>query len=453
MAIQRKRTCHFCKSEFTTSQHSAKYCSTSCKTKARSNKTAAKRIEKIPYSDNWLWVARECRRAGTVEVLQDVDLEKLFDVYNRRYRCYGWDSDKKQSKFHLCHISAVSGEGSVGLLHHQNLFIGGSLPNQVQGTKSYKNAGLSIRRLALQPRWVIGKDDSDKQVFAKVQKYLGNKLIDYAKANPIRKANRFVIAERIFKHESNRTALVDLRKMSTSALMQLEADLNDTLAYSIKLTAKRSVVVYIEELERFASYGTEKKEDYQFVADACRVVAQWLASQSKQGGLDSVAATDCYNAYAFTPLRIRDGKDAGKLRDFVSFTAFATLQGAPVDRALITNTLRGYLEVISLDVKGSGLTPAYSEFSYITETVEEFKQNAQKVKDALQVVGLLNGVTVHRMQEASKEYSFSNLWQQDVNSPEFYDYPDDYYQDDGFVSHCIPSHKRTNYTAPIFVDF
>lgn len=453
MAIQRTRTCTHCNKDFITNQYKSKYCSSTCKSSARSSKTAARRIEKIPYSDNWLWIARECRRASTVEILQGVNLEKLFEVYNRRYKCYGWDSDKKQSKFHLCHIAPVSGDGSIGLLHHQNLFIGGSLPNQVHGTKYYKGSGLSIRSVQLLPKWRVGKDDTDKQVFAKVQKYLGKKLIDYAKANPIKKANRFVIADRIFKHENNTTALEDLRKMGTQALMQLESDLNDTIAFSVKLTAKRSVVVYIEELERFASYQSENSDDFQFVADALRIVAQWLVSQKQQSGLGSVAAADCYNAHTFTPLRLRDGKDASKLRDFVGFTAFATLQGAPVDRELISNTLRSYLEVISLDVKGSGLSAGYSDFSYITEAVDEFKQNVQKVKDALQVVGLLDGITTHRMQEASREHSFFDLWQQDVNSPEFYNYPDDYYQDDGFTSHCIPSHKRTNYQPPIFIDF
>ncbi|WP_445940755.1 hypothetical protein [Pseudomonas sp.] len=243
--FERIYTCSVCSTSYPAKRHSNNpICSQSCRdlkrdtAKAeRTSKKIANRLSKIPYSDSWLWIARECRRAGTVEVLQDVDLVELFKVYNARYKCYGWDSDKKQSKFHLCHISPVAGNGSVGLLHHKNLFIGGSLPNQIQGTKSYEGAGLSIRRLTLQPRWIVGKEDTDKQVFAKVQKYLGTKLTDYAKVNPIKKANRFVIAERISKLENNTLKLSDLRKMGTQALMSLEADLTEKEAYSIKLTA------------------------------------------------------------------------------------------------------------------------------------------------------------------------------------------------------------------------
>lgn len=425
MAIQRKRVCQFCKSEFTTSQYSAKYCSTSCKTKARSNKTVARRLEKIPYSDSWLWIARECRRAGTVEILQDVDLEKLFEVYNRRYKCYGYDSDKKQSKFHLCHISPVSGEGSVGLLNHKNLFIGGSLPNQIQGTKYYKGAGLSIRRLALQPRWVVGKEDTDKQIFAKVQKYLGSKLTDYAKANPIKKANRFVIAERISKLENNTLPLSDLRKMGTQALMTLEADLTEKDVYSIKLTARRSLAVYLEELERFASYDTDTKNDYLFVSAAVRVVAQYLAQQRGEHGLDSITATSHRWYYEFNPLTAKPNKDLNKLRDFISFTAFSTLQGAEVDKALITNTLRKYLQVDTLSVTENGI-PAYDEtytdFSYLQEEVEEFLSNVPKVKDALNLVGLVDSAALARISNNAKATSFLQAYQADLQSRDYYQY-------------------------------
>lgn len=425
MAIQRKRICQFCKAEFTTAQHSAKYCSTSCKTKARSSKTVAKRLEKIPYSDNWLWIARECRRAGTVEILKDVDLEQLFEVYNRRYRCFGYDNDKKVSKFHLCHISPVSGDSSVGLLNHQNLFIGSSLANQVQGSKSYDNAGLRIRSLQLLPKWRIGKDDTDKQVFAKVQKYLGCKLTDYAKANTIKKANRFVIAARISKHSDNTISLCDLQKMGTQSLMKLEAELNDKDVFSIKLTARRSLVVYLEELERFASYNLENKDDYLFVAAAVRSVAQYLNQLRDESGLDSITAVSYRWYYEFNPLSLKPNKDLSKLRDFIAFTAFSTLQGATVDRDVITNTLRSYLQVDTLSVVENGVPDydeTYTDFSYLQEEVEEFLSNIPKVKAALELVGLVDNAALARISNNKKADSFLQAFQADTQCPEYYQY-------------------------------
>ncbi|WP_278958291.1 hypothetical protein [Aquipseudomonas alcaligenes] len=425
MAIQRKRVCNHCTKEFVTSQYSAKYCSTSCKTKSRNNKTANNRIEKLPVSDSWLWIARECRRAGTVEILQDVDLEQLFEVYNRRYKCYGWDSEKQVSKFHLCHISPVSGDSTIGLLHHENLFIGGSLANQVQGKKSYKGAGKSISRSSLKRKWLINNEESDKAILAKVQKYLGSKLTEYAKKHPIKKAQRFVLAERISKLPENKTPLADLQRMGTQALMKLEADLLNKSVFSIKLIAKRSLVVYLEELERFASYESAKQENFLFVAAAVRVVAQYLDQQQGEHGLSSITAVGYRWYYDFKPLTLKPEKDLGKLRDFISFTAFSTLQGAEVDRSLISNTLRSYLLVETLTVVENG-NPAYdtsfSDFEYLQTELDEFLSNVPKVKDALSVVGLLDSSAMLRISEKEKETSFVQAFKTDMQTKDYWQY-------------------------------
>lgn len=424
--LERSYICSVCSTIYTTPKYSkTHYCSKSCSNASRSNKTASKRIEKLPYSDNWLWIAREARRAGTVEILRDVDLEKLFEVYNRRYKCFGWDNETKKSKFHLCHIHPVAGDGSIGLLHHENLFIGGSLANQVQGTKSYKGAGLSIRKSVLLSKWRINKDDGEKVIFSKVQKYLGSKLTDYAKSNPIKKANRFVIAERISKLENNTTPLADLQKMGTAALMALEADLKDTTAYSIKLTSRRSLVVYHEELERFASYATPKRDDYVFVAAAVRTVTQYLAQSAYENGLDSISASKYRWYYEFKPLSLKPNKDISKLRDFISFTAFSTLQGAGIDRQLITNTLRAYLQVdtlTALEHGCPGYDDTFTDFSYLQEELDEFLSNVPKVKDALQLVGLVDSTTLTRISENAKADSFAESFKANMQCSDYYQY-------------------------------
>jgi len=139
MAIQRVKVCAVCTTEFSTSQYKAKYCP-DCRSKAkngkqvdRRQKLAEKRVVKLPVSEEWLWVAREVRRAGTVECLHShtvETLEQLFELRNYKYKTYDFDFEKKRSKFHLCHIQPVRGSNFVGLLHPYNLFIGPSLANQ-----------------------------------------------------------------------------------------------------------------------------------------------------------------------------------------------------------------------------------------------------------------------------------------------------------------------------------
>ncbi|WP_347505988.1 hypothetical protein [Pseudomonas anguilliseptica] len=89
--------------------------------------------------------------------------------------------------------------------------------------------------------------------------------------------------------------------------------------FSIKLTARRSLSVYLEELERFASYNTEKKDDYLFVAAAVRILTQYMVQQQEQG-LADVAQRTFRSYLTFKPLTRKQGKAINKLRDFIGFT-------------------------------------------------------------------------------------------------------------------------------------
>ncbi|WP_296232105.1 hypothetical protein [uncultured Pseudomonas sp.] len=449
MTIKRNRICEQCNNPFETSQYKAKFCSDTCRKKSRSNKTATNRIEKLPASDAWLWIARECQRAGTVEILQDVDLEKLFEIYNYRFKCYGWDSDKQKSKFHLCHISPVKGDNTIGLLHHQNLFVGGSLPNQVHSAKCYQGAGLSISLSALSKRWLTSKEESHAKTLEKVKKYLGQKLIEYAKKHPIKKAARFTLAERISKLPENTLPLSDLQKMGTQALRELEADLLGKSLYTISLTPKRSFVVYLEELERFASYTTAKTDDYLFVAAAVRTVAQLLAQNRQEHGLSSITATGFRWYYDYNPLSLKVGKELSKLRDFISFTAFNTLQGADVDRNLITNTLRSYLQVETFTVVEHGVPDFSCQFDlpYLTEELNEFSENVKQLKAAFCLVGLIKDADLYRIADKDKSIAFLNSYSADLKCREYYAYPDDYYQTEQ------PSIMHRNYAPSSWMPF
>jgi len=435
MAVIRNRVCQHCNNEFSTSQYAAKYCSVKCRTSARNTKTASKRIANIPCSDEWLWIARECKRAGTVEALQDVDLVELFAVYRRRFRCYGWDAEKQKSKFHLCHISPAQGDSTVGLLHHQNLFIGGSLANQVHGAKQVQGAGLSIKRSALKTKWLVDKDCSDKQVLRKVQSYLGAKLVEYAKHNPVRKSQRFGLAKKIItEFPKCGSPLSELERMSMTALRKLYAGLQEQEVYAISLKARRTLVVYVEELERFAVQSDDpaKSSDYQFTADAVRCVSIWLASQRREEGFSDVGGP-VYGCW-FHPLRLKPEQDGSDLRDFAAFTAFEVLQGAKPDRKLITNTLRKYLELVSLDHHDSRNDHADDwlvNAPWVSADIANFLIQTEKNKQAMNTVGLVDGEFLHWWLEAKKEalqiasfYDAATLAQ--CNGE--YDYPDYYYQ-------------------------
>lgn len=457
MPVVRTRVCQHCNTEFSTSQYAAKFCSASCRTKARNTKTASKRIANLPACDEWLWVSRACKRSGTVEILQDVDLVELFALYRRRFRCYGWDSEKKTSKFDLCHISPAQGTNTVGLLHHQNLFIGGSLANKVHGATEVKGAGLCIKRNALKRKWLVDEDEADKAVLAKVQKYLGSKLVEYAKQHPIRKSQRFGLAKKIItEFPKCDIPLHELEKKGMTALRKLYASLQEQELYTLSLTARRTLVVYVEELERFASQcqDGDRSSDYRFTADAVRCVSLWLMSQKDQDGFGSIGGF-AYGSY-FYPLRLKPEQDGSNLRDFAAFQAFSVLQGAKPDRQMITNTLRKYLELTTLDhhdSRNDHNANWLDNAPWIVEDIEVFTVQTELNKQALHNVGLVDSEFLYWFLESKKESLQVASFYDDASFTEcrgLNDYPDHYYQvEDDYT----PSPPASPWDDPNYLPF
>lgn len=406
MTVKRQKVCQHCSKDFITSQYTAKYCTTICRTRSRNTKTASNRIQNLPVSDEWLWVARECRRAGTVEILQGVDLVELFSIHRRRYKCYGWNAEKGTSKFHLCHISPAQGAETVGLLHHLNLFIGSSFANQVHGKKEAIGAGLSVPRASLKSKWLITKSLTDKTILQKVKAYLGSTLVEYANFNAIGKSQRFSIAKKIKEnHPSCELKLSELEKMGLQALRTLRAQLEDKELYTVSLTPKRSLVVYLEELERFALQTTDqsKSEEYAFMANAVRCVITWLADQHGQDGFYDVGGP-VYGA-EFKATALKSGVSGGKLRDFISFQAFQLLQGATLSKSFIKNTLTKYLDVITLDHTDPRCSrdTGHKDFEWVADALNQFCIQVDKNKQALCAMGLVSNELLYYYHESKRE--------------------------------------------------
>ncbi|KJH80924.1 hypothetical protein UF78_13875 [Stutzerimonas stutzeri] len=378
-------------------------------------------------------------------------------MYRRRFKCYGWNADKQKSKFHLCHINPSQGKDTVGLLHHQNLFIGGSLANQVYGATEVQGAGLCIKRSSLKTKWLVDKDASDKAVLTKVQKYLGTKLVEYAKQNPIRKSQRFGLAKKIkTEFPKCEVPLPELERMGMTALRKLYASLQEQELYTLSLTARRTLVVYVEELERFAEQcqGPAKSSDYKFTADAVRCVSLWLMSQKDQGGFDSIGGF-VYGSY-FYPLRLKPEQDGSDLRDFAAFQAFAVLQGAKPDRQMITNTLRKYLELTTLDHHDSRSDHNANWLDnapWIVEDLEIFTVQTELNKQALNNVGLVDAEFLYWWLESKKESLQVASFYDDASFTEcrgLNDYPDHYYQvEDDYV----PSPPASPWDDPNYLPF
>ncbi|HCS09753.1 MAG TPA: hypothetical protein DIW67_21895 [Pseudomonas sp.] len=459
MAIQRVKKCTLCTTEFNTSQIKAKYCPDCRPRKARIKtqsdrrfKTAQNRIERLPQSEEWLWVARECRRAGTVEILQGVDLVALFAVYKSKFKTYGYDSESKKSKFHICHIAPVAGKDSVGLLHHLNLFIGSAFHNQVHSNQSYPDRGLFISNEKLKRKWKVEGNNSDRTILSKVQQYLGQTLIDYAKDNPISTATRFGLARWVFQNDpDNILQLKKLEIMSARELRAIKAKVEGKEVYNLSYPAKRSFVVMLEECQRLSEQlpDGQHKEDIAFMTSVLLVAIAWLSRLRGQEGLSNILEKPY--GVKWTPLKLREGMDVSKLRDFVGFQSFQALQGAPVDRMMIRNTLNKYLAVTSLSPDYSASNSSMQR--HFSEEYSRFVMQVPLVKNAIISLGLPDKVMLAeeltKVEEAAKEEAvYTSFGYEQCEGP--LDYSTIHYE---IEDDYIPNPNLRTVTEEVFVDF
>ncbi|MCY1532426.1 hypothetical protein D9M68_677010 [compost metagenome] len=168
------------------------------------------------------------------------------------------------------------------------------------------------------------------------------------------------------------------------------------------------------------------------MADAVRCVICWLMNEPDQDGFDD-AGGPVYQA-VFKPVVLRNDQDGSDLRDFVAFQTFNLLQGAELDRGLIKNTLRKYLEVVSLDHYDPRIDHDddwLSRADWITDALAVFLEQTEKNKQALHDMGLVDAEFLYWWHENKTESlqiaSFYDAHRfTECNG--INDYPDGYYQ-------------------------
>lgn len=458
MAINRVRHCVTCNTEFTTSQISAKYCQP-CRPKVRKKSQKDKRqtlaetrVLKLPQSEEWLWIARECKRSGTVECLQGVDISALLAVYKARFKTHGYNPETKKSQYHLCHISAANGKESVGLLHHLNLFIGTAFHNQKHSNTSYKDRGLCIPKKQLKSKWKVTEKTSNEAVLKKVTEYLGEVLIDYAKENPIALSQRIGMAKWVFQNDPENTFPLDkLKQMSMSDLRAIRTGVEGKPAYTFEYTAKRSFIVMLEECERLSEQlpDCQHKDDIKFMIPVLQVAIAFLSRQLDQHGLSSVLA----NPYGVTwdPLELRMDMSESKFRDFIGFQAFDTLQGAPVDRKMVKNTLSNYLNVTSLTPNYSGSNSSIQK--HYADDYSQFVKQVPVIKNAIISLGLVDKYMLADEIEKAQEAAYEEQMFASFNIEQcegLHDYSTTHYEvEDDYVANP----NLVTYQEPVLVLF
>ncbi|MGH9916654.1 MAG: hypothetical protein ACRD63_15355, partial [Pyrinomonadaceae bacterium] len=207
-AVVKQKTCKNpdCKKRFRPSVTTAIFCTRTCKDKCSNKSRRKDPIEKAMKCAFFYYLARECMRAGTLEILRGHTVETLSALHelykaNMRYNGYGDRND-----YELSHIAPVKGHAFIGLLYADNLVPAPKALNRSHGTK-YFGHGLSVSRATLNTKHAVDKEiEEQSEVVARVLAYLGKTVVaETIKACKIKPTQRCQLTQWIANHynESN----------------------------------------------------------------------------------------------------------------------------------------------------------------------------------------------------------------------------------------------------------
>lgn len=263
----RRPVCQSCKKRFTTKVNTAKYCSTKCGDASRNKRKKVDPLEKALKSAFFYYLAGECLRAGTIEVLRGHTLETLCELHEVYKNNMKWNGYGGTSVYELSHIAPVKGHDFIGQLFAENLVSAPKSLNRAHGTRYY-GFGKSLHRLSLNPKHSVNKSwNSPAEVVQLVINYLGKDLVlAVIKACKIKPTQRSQITEWIIDNynpanDAHHSTLPDLDKvhdLKTRELEHVKAAMQgaETGEY-ISSPAAHPAIVMSQELTRLTAYRPE----------------------------------------------------------------------------------------------------------------------------------------------------------------------------------------------------
>ncbi|WP_152974823.1 hypothetical protein [Pseudomonas sp. RIT-PI-q] len=264
---QRRPTCGHCKERFRTTSATKSFCTPECQKAAKAIKRKSKNVNDASRSAFFYYLAKECKRAGTLLILHGhtpESLTELHAVYKQAFRVnqYG-DVDH----FQLSHIAAVKGKNTLGLLHAENLVISPTELNKAHGVKHY-GSGKYISRTSINPRHAVDKDEPEGAVLDRLIAYLGESVVaatvKLAGIKPTdRQKNLAWLRDNLDATNPEHAVHIGaIETMKGKQLKELRAEMEHRLVreFGVKRTAHSTFGVLRLELDRHAAYRPELKQ-------------------------------------------------------------------------------------------------------------------------------------------------------------------------------------------------
>lgn len=318
------------------------YCSTKCRKIANlKKKSKIARIEKkranLVQNDEILYLVKQCRRAGTVQILTGHDFQSFLETMSLV-------RNRPKGDVKLCHIAPVKGKNSTGLFHCQNLFYGGTHQNRRFG-KKYLSGGLSINHNKLKKKWIVVDSMSNNDVLKKIEIFLGDVIQKYLEVSPVRKSKRVQLVQKIIEVEKSKS-FEKMMELSHKQLADKWRELSNTITFQIDFSKESKYLAYMDSLTRFISYGGERASLLKKLRKV--MVIGYMA-------LERVKRSNTHNEYFYVyyePLinikygqaMMKTSDDWSTFKDFIYDTAFKVLQGGNIDIKAFRRKLMSYLK-------------------------------------------------------------------------------------------------------------
>jgi hypothetical protein len=222
------------------------------------------------------YLAGECLRANTLEILQGHTLESLCELHEVYKSNMKWNGYGGSNAYELSHIASVRGHAGVGMLFAENLVSAPKALNRAHGNKHY-GFGKSIQRLTLNTKHSVDKRwNTPSEVVQMVISYLGKDLVlAVIKTCKIKPAQRGQLVEWILAHYDSANprhliALGDLSQVHNLKTQQLRhvkaAMLDEEAGEYFASPPAHPAIVLRDELTRLSAYRPEL-EVYAYALD------------------------------------------------------------------------------------------------------------------------------------------------------------------------------------------
>lgn len=179
------KKCRHCRTSFRPATARALFCDESCRKAASKHKQRATQEANFPNLAFGNYLISECVRAGTVQILQSVDLSDLYSLWCFYNKANGFNVDEEfalEPRYELSHICPAAGvPGFIGLLHPLNLVVAPATYNRRRASHWKTGTGKFLRASDLKPEWsTVGRTRADiAKMIKKVNPTFGTLLEEH----------------------------------------------------------------------------------------------------------------------------------------------------------------------------------------------------------------------------------------------------------------------------------